>query len=203
MIIPVTLASASTTAANPKLPPGLVKLSNDEIVLIELQGALEVDLSDPTERNGKLVGKLKMDEATNKPTLLIGHHLLEGKIAALPKPYAILVRSGGSSSSSASVRGTTTAANTSSTTSTAPGNGDRRMPKRTPDQTDAESLDDDADESMAVDDDNNDNDDNDNNDHAVSLGNAGSGSGAGWKIAGIVKKKIIFSKRPMPVIKRK
>jgi hypothetical protein len=29
------------------------------------------------------------------------------------------------------------------------------------------------------------------------------GSNAGWVIAGIVKKKIVFSKRPMPVIGKK
>jgi len=29
------------------------------------------------------------------------------------------------------------------------------------------------------------------------------GSSAGWVIAGIVKKKIVFSKRPMPVIGKK
>ena len=62
MRIPITISSPSSS--NLKLPPGLVKISHDEIVLIELQGALEVDLNDPSERNGRLVGTLKIDEAT-------------------------------------------------------------------------------------------------------------------------------------------
>ncbi|PPQ92247.1 hypothetical protein CVT25_008929 [Psilocybe cyanescens] len=211
MIIPVTLASASTSfssSANPKLPPGLVKLSNDEIVLIELQGSLEVDLNDPSERNGKLVGKLKMDEATNKPTLLIGHHLLEGKIAALPKPYAILVRTRASITTSS----TTTIA--TSTISTAPGTGDPGSANRTADQTQTVTEDvelDEAEAAMAVDDnesrrrhqgpESSGDQDHDGDDDGVSL--ESSGSGTTWKIAGIVKKKIVFSKRPMPVINRK
>jgi len=61
MIIPVTLPPKDS---NPKLPSGLVKISHDEIVLIELQGVLEVELNNPTERNGRLVGKLRIDDAT-------------------------------------------------------------------------------------------------------------------------------------------
>lgn len=61
MLIPVTFAPSSST--NPKLPLSLAKISHDEVVLIELQGALEVDSSYENERNGKLVGKLKMDAA--------------------------------------------------------------------------------------------------------------------------------------------
>jgi len=160
MLIPITLPSSSSPS--PKLPPGLVKISHDEIILIELQGSLEVELNHPSERNGKLVGKLEIDEKTSKPTLLIGHHLLEGKIAALPKPYAILVRSG--------------------------------IPDRnTADQMHTEDVDDEA---MLVD------------SHSLDpefsrAEPIAEGSSAGWTIAGIVRKKIIFSKRPMPVIGKK
>ncbi|PPQ64589.1 hypothetical protein CVT26_001987 [Gymnopilus dilepis] len=160
MLIPITVASSSSS--NPKLPPGLIQISHDEYMLIELQGLLEVDLNHPSERDGKLVGKLKIDEATNKPTLLIGHHLLEGKIATIPKPYAILVRTG---------------------------------PMRNAEQQSlSEEIDEDA---MVLDADEN---------HASGpdlSGNEGEGSGAGWSVAAIVKKKVIFSKRPMPVIGRK
>jgi len=160
MLIPLTIASSSSS--NPKLPPGLVKISHDEIVLIELQGSLEVELNHPSERNGKLVGKLKIDETTNKPSLLIGHHLLEGRIAALPKPYAILVRTGPTRN---------TAVN----------------------QTYPEDL---NEEAMFV--------DVDSHSPGPELpGSSGEGSSAGWTVAGIVKKKIIFSKRPMPVIGKK
>lgn len=65
MLIPITLASSSS---NPKLPSGLVKISHDEIVLIELQGSLEVELTHPRERDGKFVGKLKIDDATVSPS---------------------------------------------------------------------------------------------------------------------------------------
>jgi hypothetical protein len=60
--IPITISPPSSS--NLKLPPGLVKISHDEIMLIELQGSLEVDLNHPSERNGRLVGTLKIDEAT-------------------------------------------------------------------------------------------------------------------------------------------
>lgn len=59
--IPIT---TSPSSSNLKLPPGLVKISHDEIMLIELQGSLEVELNHPSERNGRLVGTLKIDEAT-------------------------------------------------------------------------------------------------------------------------------------------
>lgn len=61
MLIPITIAHSSS---EPKLPPGLAKISHDEIVLIELQGTLEVESNHPKERNGKLVGTLKIDEIT-------------------------------------------------------------------------------------------------------------------------------------------
>lgn len=59
MLIPITIAHSSS---EPKLPPGLAKISHDEIVLIELQGTLEVESNHPKERNGKPVGTLKIDE---------------------------------------------------------------------------------------------------------------------------------------------
>jgi hypothetical protein len=58
MIIPITLASSSQQP----LPAGLARLSSTEVVLIELQGALEVEAKVATERNGKLVGTLSIDE---------------------------------------------------------------------------------------------------------------------------------------------
>jgi hypothetical protein len=61
MIIPVTIIPSTT---NPKLPPGLAKISHDEIVLVELQGSLEVECNNDSERDGKAVGKLTIDEAT-------------------------------------------------------------------------------------------------------------------------------------------
>lgn len=169
MRIPITISPPSSS--NLKLPPGLVKISHDEIVLVELQGSLEVELNHPSERNGRLVGTLKIDEATNKPSLLIGHHLLEGKIASLSKPYAVLLRT-------RSTRGAT----------------DIPRPGRDDDvHNNTEDLDEDA---MIVD---------STGPDPVEADNSSleAGSSAGWVIAGIVKKKIIFSKRPMPVIGKK
>ncbi|TFK28148.1 hypothetical protein FA15DRAFT_89262 [Coprinopsis marcescibilis] len=140
MIIPVTL---STGDSNLKLPHGLAKISNDEVVLIELQGALDVEAKHPSERNGKLVGKLTIDEAMSKPLLRIGHHLLEGKIATINKPLAVMHR---------------------------PHDGG----------------------SMDVDEDT----------QGDGPGIKSSGSQRlGWTILGVVRKKIIFSKRPMPITK--
>ncbi|KAF9000654.1 chromosome transmission fidelity protein 8 [Cyathus striatus] len=88
MIIPISLSTDSTT----KLPSTLARISHDEVVLVELQGILDVECNHPSERNGQFVGKLALDEGLTKPTLRIGHHLLEGKIATLAKPLAILQR---------------------------------------------------------------------------------------------------------------
>ncbi|KAF9068937.1 Ctf8-domain-containing protein [Rhodocollybia butyracea] len=94
MLIPITFDAPSSFPS--KLPPSLAKISHDEVVLLELQGALEFTSDsnnpDPTERDGKLVGTLSIDDDLKRPTLRIGHHLIEGKIANLPKPLAVLHR---------------------------------------------------------------------------------------------------------------
>ena len=64
MLIPVTVSPASPS--NPKLPPGLAKISHDEVALIELQGSLEVEASRPEEQDGKFVGKLNMDNPVSR-----------------------------------------------------------------------------------------------------------------------------------------
>lgn len=61
MLIPIDIPVPSTS--NRKLPPAFAKVSHDETVLIELQGALDVESSHESERNGNLVGKLSIDEA--------------------------------------------------------------------------------------------------------------------------------------------
>jgi len=82
------------------------------------------------------VGQLKIDGSTGKPSLLIGHHLLEGTIASLPKPFAVIFRT---------IAG----------------------------QNDAMGLD---------------------------VPSTGPDLSSSWSVVGIVKKKIVFSKRPMPVM---
>ncbi|KAJ7145125.1 Ctf8-domain-containing protein [Mycena crocata] len=88
MIISVNFPPSSGA----KLPPALAKISHDELVLVELQGELEVECTSDRERDGRLVGRLAIDDAAKKPTLTIGHHLLEGKVVQLPKPLAVLRR---------------------------------------------------------------------------------------------------------------
>ena len=61
MLIPITITSSPS---NPKLPSGLAKISHNEVVLVELQGSLEVECDQPSERDGKLVGQLEMDDST-------------------------------------------------------------------------------------------------------------------------------------------
>jgi len=56
MIIPINLPSPSSTTAT-QLPSNLAKLGNSEVVLIELQGSLEVE----GDSFGQHVGKLKME----------------------------------------------------------------------------------------------------------------------------------------------
>ena len=54
MIIPVNIATSST---GPTLPPQLAKFGTDELVLIELQGLLDVE----GDTAGQLVGKLDLE----------------------------------------------------------------------------------------------------------------------------------------------
>jgi chromosome transmission fidelity protein 8 len=110
MIISINaLASSSRASGAAELPPVLADLGNSEIVLLELQGDIEVE----GDRAGQTVGKLTMEPGgkvrltgsprltrvhdlivveQGKPTLRIGIHLLEGKIITLPKPLAVLQR---------------------------------------------------------------------------------------------------------------
>jgi len=154
MIIPINVTASSS---NPKLPPGLAKISHDEIVLIELQGSLDVECNHVSERDGKLVGKLKVDASTNKPTLLIGHHLLEGKIANLSKPLAVLLRS--------------------NATSTTPAAAYRIAARR--------DIDGEGDDVEMMD---------------FNERNLDTAKTVEWDMVAIVKRKIVFAKRPMPVI---
>jgi len=64
MLIPITFNPPSSQ--NPKLPTALAKISHDEVVLVELQGALDVEVAQPTDKNGKFVGKLTVDESGSK-----------------------------------------------------------------------------------------------------------------------------------------
>ena len=58
-------APASTAAcAHPKLATALARIAHNELVLTELQGALDVELTHPRERDGRFVGTLSINDAT-------------------------------------------------------------------------------------------------------------------------------------------
>ncbi|KAG2107247.1 Ctf8-domain-containing protein [Suillus discolor] len=140
--MPVIDVSVSlSNVFNPKLPSCVAKLGHDELILIELQGTLDIECDEDTTRDGQFVGKLNLND-TNKPTLTIGHHLLEGKIVTLPKPLGVMHRK----ESSKRQGGYPT----------------------------------DGDSSRSVEDTWN--------------------PGVSWGIVAVVKKKIVFSKRPMPIL---
>ena len=66
-----------------------------EWAIVELQGTLEMQAhckDDPLA--GKLIGDLHFT-ASGEPTLIIGHHILYGKMTKLEKPFAIVKKRGG------------------------------------------------------------------------------------------------------------
>lgn len=71
MIIPIT---KSPNTNSQKLPPQLAKLGSDDIVLIEFQGALEVEGTP----DNQLVGTLTIDPKTVRLHVHIKPHLTYG-----------------------------------------------------------------------------------------------------------------------------
>ncbi|CAI8010229.1 Chromosome transmission fidelity protein 8 homolog, partial [Geodia barretti] len=68
----------------------LLRLSNPgEWGLVELQGQLET--RDGAPFDGMHMGDLHFD-AQGTPSLIIGHHLLTGKVVELDKPLAVLAK---------------------------------------------------------------------------------------------------------------
>ncbi|KAI0352434.1 hypothetical protein OH77DRAFT_1409171 [Trametes cingulata] len=140
MIIPINVnIPGPSSPPTRRLPPQLVQFGSEELVLIELQGALDVE----GNKDNQLVGKLRVDPATKKPTLLIGHHLLEGKLVNLSKPLAVLHRNDHDPAASPA-----------------------------------------SEETMAVDD----------------APRADSSGAKSWDVVAVVKRKMVFSKRPMPMV---
>ncbi|CAE6471916.1 unnamed protein product [Rhizoctonia solani] len=84
MIIPI--ATPPEPKSGSPQHPRLVRLGK-ELFLIEMQGKLEVE----GPKEGGFVGVLGLDDS-DKVTLRIGVHHLEGKIASLPKPLGILTK---------------------------------------------------------------------------------------------------------------
>ncbi len=61
MLVPVNVnIPGASSPSHRKLPPSLVKFGSDELILIEMQGSLEVD----GNKDSQLVGKLRVDPET-------------------------------------------------------------------------------------------------------------------------------------------
>ncbi|KAG9050195.1 hypothetical protein FS837_007093 [Tulasnella sp. UAMH 9824] len=157
MIIPLKFPTNKTTE---DLPPQLARLGSDEVVLIELQGFLELE-GEANEGEEVVVGTLSMDNP-DRPTLTIGHHLLEGKIANLAKPLAVLSRN--APPPDAYVQNILSSSN------------QQRQPDSSPVKPPAGKTEDDIDFEQA---------------------DADNGS---FDVVAIVKKKIVFAKRPVPIV---
>ncbi|XP_065189261.1 chromosome transmission fidelity protein 8 homolog [Sycon ciliatum] len=67
----------------------VLRIADDPVEwgLVELQGKLET--KDEDEFEGMNIGDLHFDER-GTPLLVIGHHLLSGKVVKLERPYAIM-----------------------------------------------------------------------------------------------------------------
>ncbi|EPQ31124.1 uncharacterized protein PFL1_01313 [Pseudozyma flocculosa PF-1] len=156
------------------VPPPLLELTpTGELVLVELQGSLEITggggggSADAIEgdgvrgdggagRAGEVLGKFVFEDGRlDRPTLLISHHRLEGKFVSLQNPLAVLRKVTAASAASAA-----TAAQVDDE------EGDGRQHKK-----------------PKVDDDD------------------GAGASTRYDIVTIVRRKLLFSKRPEPVVR--
>ncbi|KIY62404.1 hypothetical protein CYLTODRAFT_426951 [Cylindrobasidium torrendii FP15055 ss-10] len=178
MLIPITF-----NAPNPgesSLPPALAKVSASQVMLVELQGTLEVESTFEGERDGKLVGILSVDEALKRPTLRIGNHHLEGKIVSLVKPLAVLHK-------------TTSPINTdfaSSSYTHKPRSKSTLREETNPIENEKNAAEEPMDEDEEGD---------ENAKADLDEDMDGQARETTWEAVAIVKRKIVFSKRPMPI----
>lgn len=60
MLVEINVNLSRLSSSHRQLPPQLVQFGTDEIMLVELQGALEVE----GNQDGQLVGKLRVDPSS-------------------------------------------------------------------------------------------------------------------------------------------
>jgi chromosome transmission fidelity protein 8 len=75
MLIDVAVSSSSTF--NPKLPPCIAKFDHDQLVLIELQGTLDIECGEDATRDGQFVGKLNLKDAVCGVLSVTDDHLTD------------------------------------------------------------------------------------------------------------------------------
>ncbi|GAA6036429.1 hypothetical protein JCM8097_003500 [Rhodosporidiobolus ruineniae] len=171
-----SLASSSSTSDPPLL------FIDKEPFLVEMQGQLELPPGEQeeaakenegrSEMEGVRVGKVDLSDP-KKPVLRIAHHRLEGKLETLLTPYALLrtIRNTSSSSSSTNPSSDHPSAASSASKRSAPDTADDPAPKRPrPDSSSASSSSDSPSSSTQI------------------------------SIAAIIRRKIVFSRRPEPLI---
>ncbi|WFD26784.1 hypothetical protein MNAN1_001771 [Malassezia nana] len=90
MRIPIRAGSPPGCVPRDEIPPPLVRLSpSGELVLVELQGSLEMDGCDT--RGDHVLGKLSFPPGReDRPVLQISHHRLEGTLVKLRRPLAVM-----------------------------------------------------------------------------------------------------------------
>ena len=79
--------SCKDTEKSKKAPQKLEPLN--DWAIIEMQGDLESRVGD-VQLEGKFVGDLHFTKAGHVPVLIIGHHILYGKVVKLEKPLVIM-----------------------------------------------------------------------------------------------------------------
>ncbi|PKI85001.1 hypothetical protein MVES1_001074 [Malassezia vespertilionis] len=96
MRIQIHPGSAPASVDLSDVPGPLLRLSpNGELVLVELQGSLEMD--GLVSGGGHTIGTLRFPASQEgKPVLQISHHRLEGSFVKLRKPLAVLEKRVGS-----------------------------------------------------------------------------------------------------------
>lgn len=88
--LPVASSLPSSSTALLNAPSQLTSLTpNGELLLIELQGSLEIE--NQAKDGHQVLGTITFEEGReDRPVLMVSHHRLEGKFVNLVKPLAVL-----------------------------------------------------------------------------------------------------------------